>query len=182
MRGRDRDGRREGAVAHAAVVLGIGQSYGLRIVVLGVVCLLLLLPPLVAITTPISARGRRHWALRQLRGAVGTYEQLVILAGGDAVAPVELLDMPVASGRSIGGIAIILAWRAAVVGVLILALGAHIGVRDVWVVVVLAVSVVRHDGGKARRGLGRRGGCRCGRKRHSRGYLTELRGHHDRGR
>ena len=59
--------------------------------------------------------------------------------------------MPVASGRSIRGIAIVLAWRAAVVGILILARRAHIGVRDVGVVVVLAVSVVRHDGGKARR-------------------------------
>jgi hypothetical protein len=28
---------------------------------------------------------------------------------------------------------------------------------------------------------GRRDGCRCGRSRHSRGYLRRLRGHHDRG-
>lgn len=159
-------------------MLGIGQSYGLRVVVLGVVRLL---RSLVAIAAIESARGGGHWTL-WLRRAVCADEELVVLAGGYAVAPVELLQVPIARGRSVGGIAVVSAWRAAIVGILILAGRAHIRVWDVGIVVVLAVSVVRHGDRKARRWLGRRDGCGCGGKRHSRGYLTKLRGHHDQGR
>jgi hypothetical protein len=97
---------------------------------------------------------RRRWRRRRLRlilvsaAAVGrgrarvTDEQLVILARGKAVAPPRRLRVSIA-GASALGIPIIRAWHRLLVGVLIWG-PSRVRVRDVGIIVVLSVSVVRH--------------------------------------
>lgn len=171
-------GRREDAV-DAAVLLGVRQGDGLGIVVLRVVLLLWRLRGVAVGAVVAAGRGRRR-ALAQLRGAVVADEELVVLARGHAVAP-RRLEIAVSCGSSVGVVAGINAWRPAVVRVLVLLARRAARVRYVGVVVILAVSVVRHGGVWAWSGLGRRDGWWCGRRRHSRGYVIWSRGQHDNG-
>lgn len=75
---------------HAAVVLGVGQGYSRRSVILRVVLLLglllLLLLRLVAVAAVVAARGGRRRPWGHLRRAGAPDEQLVVLALRIAVA------------------------------------------------------------------------------------------------
>lgn len=153
---RRRDGGSKGPVG-AAVLLGVGQGYGLGIVVLWVVLLLLGLW-WVSIAAVVAARGGRCRRLAQLLGAMLAHEQLVVCARRVAVAP-GWRGIAIGGGASVGLVGVVCVGRPAMVGVWILrGCASRTRVRYAGVVVVLAVAVVRHGGEGALRGLGGRDG------------------------
>jgi hypothetical protein len=154
--GRSRSRKRP--VDYTSIMLGVGQSYGGRAVVLRVVLLLLWLLLLVAVATAVAAHGGRGRALVHLRRAGAANEQLVVRALCIAVAASRRIS--VARSPSVGVVAIIGAWRSAiVVRVLVLARRTAVaGVGYAGIVVVLPVPVVRHGAGFSRRRERRRDG------------------------